>query len=608
MKKFLFVTVPISTTYFPEMAIPSMVSQLRSDNFDVCVKDYNIDFLREIYTESYLKNAIERAREQYNQLKQNEKIAHHCVDDNYEDSILALKYDNLDDFFRNHLELADKMPLYIEKAVKILKTETLFYNPKLLQFVHKMLHYANKIACLPYAPFDPYNFDAIYYEDICKIIFDKSQNIYMEYFESKIQEIKDINPNFIGISVSYGQQLIAGLTLAYLLKKNTNAHICLGGNYFSRLTDYIPNYKDFFNQFVDSISYGEGEISMVKLAKYIEGEIEITEVPQLIYMDKLSGEIRKNKMEEHVVLSKIQIPDYSDFNLEKYLLPEKLLPLQVQRGCYWNKCAFCSMTYDKTPSTKNIDDVIKELKYNKEKYNVSSYFIVDESITLKYLEDLTDAIIENDLGCKFMIQLRLEGNITYNLMKKLYKAGFRSIWWGIESANKRLLKKMNKGININKVSSFLKVADKVGIANFCFFINGFPSSTYEEEMDSLEFLKCNVDIIHNFKTSKYVLVKNSKVYDNPENYGIEIYNDEKPSRISVFYDYKQQQGMKEYERQRVEQEITFYYDQKVKYIFAPLYHFLYCNKYGLKYIKENIINTSPKTKIIRKIFSKLFNK
>ena len=608
MKKFLFVTVPIGTTYFPELAIPTFVSQLRNKGFHVSVKDYNIEFLREIYTASYLNNSILKAKEQYNELKNDEKICGYDTDDNYQRKIQTLKYEMLDEFFRNHSELAEKIPLSIEKTLKILKSEELFYNPKLLHFAHKMLHYANKVACLPYAPFDYYNLEGVYYEDICKIIFDKSQNIYMDYFENKIQEIKDINSDFIGISISYGQQLVAGLTLAYLLKKNTNAHICIGGNYFSRLTDYIPNYKEFFNQFVDSVSYGEGENSVLELAKYIEGSLQISEVSQLIYLDKTSGKVQKNKMGEPVVLSRINAPDYSDFDLDNYLLPEKLLPLQVQRGCYWNKCAFCSMAYEKTLGTKKIEDVIKELKYNKEKYDVKSYFIVDESITLRYLEDLADAIVENDLGCKFMISLRLEGNITNKLMKKLYKAGFRSIWWGIESANKRLLKKMNKGININKVPSFLKAADMAGIANFCFFINGFPSSTYEEEIDSLEFLKRNVDIIHNFKTSKYVLVKNSKVYDNPENYGVEIYNDEKPSRISVFYDYKQAQGMNEYERQSVEQEITVYYDQKVKYIFAPLYHFLYCNKYGLKYIKENIINMPPRTKIISKLFSKLFDK
>lgn len=601
-------TVPIGSTHFPDLAVPSLIAQLRKNNYDVDVLDFNIDFLREIYTASYLKNAIEGAREQYNHLKQNEKISHCFVDGNYEDRILALKYDNLDDFFRNHLELADKMPLSIEKAVKILKTETLFYNPKLLQFVHKTLHYANKIACLPYAPFDPYNFDAIYYEDICKIIFDKSQNIYMEYFESKMQEIKNINPAFVGISVSYGQQLVAALTLAYLLKKNTNAHICIGGNYFSRLTDYIPNYKDFFNQFVDSISYGEGEFSIVKLAKYIEGEIEITEVPQLIYMDKLSGEIAKNKKRERVVLSKIQIPDYSDFDLDKYLLPEKILPLQVQRGCYWNKCAFCSMTYDKTPSTKNIDDVIKELKYNKEKYNVSSYFIVDESITPEYLEKLSDKIISSDLNIKIMLSLRLEKKIDYNFLKKLYKAGIRSIWWGIESASRQVLKDMNKGINIDNASKILKVSDNVGISNFCLFIHGFPTATYEEDLLSVEFLKKNSKYIHNFKTSKYMLVTNSEVYENPQKYNIEIMEDEKNSRVSLFYDYKQKSGMSLKELERIEVDFYTYYDEKIKYVFAPLYHFLYCNKYGLKQVKSLLINQEEKTKCLTKILKKILKK
>ena len=154
-KKFIFATVPIGTPYFPEMSIPSLVSQLRFNGYDVDVMDLNIDFLREIYTKEYILDSIETVKKQYDEIQSSENKV-----------VQAYKYEILNDFFENHSELVEKVPNSIEKAVQIIDNENLFYNPKLLQFAHKMIHYANKIACLPYAPFDFFETFETYYDDL----------------------------------------------------------------------------------------------------------------------------------------------------------------------------------------------------------------------------------------------------------------------------------------------------------------------------------------------------------------------------------------------------------------------------------------------------------
>ena len=52
--------------------------------------------------------------------------------------------------------------------------------------------------------------------------------------------------------------------------------------------------------------------------------------------------IEKNDLGVINNLDKLPYPDYSQFDLDLYLTPKRILPLQTARGCSWRKCAFCS--------------------------------------------------------------------------------------------------------------------------------------------------------------------------------------------------------------------------------------------------------------------------
>ena len=69
-----------------------------------------------------------------------------------------------------------------------------------------------------------------------------------------------------------------------MLKKETNAHVNIGGNHFGRVTDSLEKYPEFFELFCDSLLVEEGEIPVIELAKYINGEQEIEKVPNLMYV------------------------------------------------------------------------------------------------------------------------------------------------------------------------------------------------------------------------------------------------------------------------------------------------------------------------------------
>ena len=137
-----------------------------------------------------------------------------------------------------------------------------------------------------------YPYKDLTYDAICKYIFSE-KNYYLNFIKKIVCSIKKQQYDYIGISIGLDSQLIAGLTLAATIKKETKAHINIGGNYITRISDNIMKYPDFFDKYTHSISYGEGEISIIELAKYIENKIPIKQVPNLIY--KKENKIIKNK-------------------------------------------------------------------------------------------------------------------------------------------------------------------------------------------------------------------------------------------------------------------------------------------------------------------------
>ena len=161
---------------------------------------------------------------------------------------------------------------------------------------------------------------------------------------------------------------------------------------------------------------------------------------------------------------------------------------------------------------------------------------------------------------------------------------------------------MNKGVDVKTAYSVLKDADKAGILNCCFFLSGVPTVTYQEELSSFNFLRKCCNYIHNFKMSVFVLMKYTQIYNNPTEYDIAIKPDSDDSRISVYYDYERKTGISIDELNEIKKKYSDYYFEKFKYFFSLNYYIAYANKFGLKYVKENLFNNKTKNSFVKKLF------
>lgn len=532
--------MPIS----PHFGIPSLMGQFTGLGHNVSAFDLNLEFYNQLLTQNNISKSLKIAKKMESELfveisKFYQRGKDFNTYTNYQKNRFA-KHVMIKNFLAKNKDDIDKIPVLVEGAVSIMRSKQHFYNPKLLLQSLNIIDMALEIASMPYYPavislssYNNQHFE-LNFESIKYYVFDNDTNIYIDFYKKIIPKILEKNPDYIGISINSSSQIVGGLTISSMLKKSTKAHINIGGNYFGRITEALNNKPEFFELFADSLTFEEGEKPMLELADYIAGKIPIEDVSNLMYLE--DGKVKSNHKAEPMKLNEMKPISLEGFELDKYFIPEIIIPFQTSRGCYWRKCSFCDHDFGMQYNIKNLDSLVAQIKEMKEKYGITKFEFIDEAIGPKYLNEMSERFIKDKLNVTFFCDARLESEFSKGLMKKAYDAGLRMVLWGLESGSKKIMDLINKGVDFDKRLNVLRNAREAGIFNFAFIFFGFPAETKEDAIKTIDLICDNSDIINVYGKSIFTMGKHTKLREAPEKYGVvgEIRQAEEFSPTYVF--------------------------------------------------------------------------
>lgn len=180
-------------------------------------------------------------------------------------------------------------------------------------------------------------------------------------------------------------------------------------------------------------------------------------------------------------LAETPIPDWNLLELDKY----ECMSIQFSRGCPFN-CDFCNVTalLGHRPRTKSADQLIAELD---SLYNLGwrrNVFIVDDNFigNKKILkEEVLPALIEwrkDKQGCGFITEASINLADDEELMNLMAKAGFYSVFVGIETPAPEGLSECHKSQNCNRdLVAAVHRMQAHGLQVMGGFIVGFDSDT-----------------------------------------------------------------------------------------------------------------------------------
>lgn len=345
-----------------------------------------------------------------------------------------------------------------------------------------------------------------------------------------LHEIFKRQPRYIGFS-HIGSFDPISQVIRKRIKETCKVPIILGGAVTPFLD--LKNLGQIFNQqYFDYLIVGEGEYSLPLLLEALDRGKEPIGIPNIFY--KKNGRIKGSRLRPIKALNNLPAPDYSQFDLDLYLAPKRILPLQTARGCSWRKCTFCThhRIYLETYRTFGVEKIIKTINHLQDKYNCHHFTFHDEELPPQRARQISNAIVRASLkDVHIYAYARAVDGFTKKVLRRMSEAGFAAIHWGIESGSQRILNLMNKGLRATSVGRILKESSKNKIANLCFIMFGFPGETRKEAQQTINFLKRHSVHINLITPTPFFLDKYSPLQENYQKWKT---NTPKHSANSVF--------------------------------------------------------------------------
>ncbi len=580
----------------PYLALPTLKAHLESRGHEVDQFDLNIECYDIFLSRKYLEHCT--------------KIIRKRIDDptraTEDQEVRPVYKDILSDtaFLQSILN-------EVEDAKNVLKDENRFFQFDTYSKAYTNLKIAMQLISYAHHPsrvdLDSFFMKGNPEENLSGILIateDTVRNPFLHIFEEHlIPKIPWNDYGIVGLSIIHIGQVIPGLTLARQLRKlYPDLHIVVGGSVFNRHADLLDDKQELFKKFFHSLIVSEGELPLDQLVQHLKENKSLHTVPNLIHLE--GEKVIRNPKSEALPYEELVCPTFDQLPLEKYLMPYPVLPYMSSRGCYWGKCTFCthSFIYDSHYRKENEVRVAEELDHLSKKYKTKYFTFSDEAISPNAFNRMSKEILKRGVEMRSLGMLKFESSEkeTPELFDDIYRAGFLMLFFGLESANDRILSVIDKGCDQETERAVLKHSSEAGIWNHLYLFFGFPTEEREEAEDTIKFTIENSEvesgIIHSVGQSIFSLEKDSAIYHNPSKFKIDRIIQDPERDLSIVFDYEISTGMPREEVLNVYENfdsiIEEHFPSRKIWNYLSREHFLlYLDHYG----KEEILNMAPTT-------------
>ena len=563
----------------PYLSLPTLTAFLRDAGHEVVQKDVNLEMYDWFFSGEFLRRVLRKVPQQLDRLK---KIAR---DRGLTDAEMDLQLALCDCTRSRIVELTEKA----EEAKRIVRAPE-FYDSDKLEWAINVFREVTATISLVYYParicMPPMETDLSYKlfisTEVLDAVEDTQVNVYRDVFEHILKPaILAEQPDVIGISIVLRQQLFSSMTFCALIKEQfPDIHVTIGGNTVTRFRDVLPDTPKLFDLFDSAIVY-EGETALLRLVEGIVNGTDLSHVPNLLYRDQDGIHVNSETYAEN--MGALPPPDFDGLPLEKYFVPEPILPYLATRGCYWGRCEFCDHGEGYTAGyrTKKDWQIIEELTFLKQKYQTRHFHFTDESYPPALFRKLTRKLVESKLDIAWTTHIRFEKSLLSDeIWQDAQDAGCKYLHMGYESGSERVLQLMDKATTTEIIQQSLELSSRHGVWNHVMGFFGFPGETYEDAKFSTQFLEDNREHVHSIGFGTFDLSRHTPVAKNPEKFGITFYkNPDWDLAMDYYFTVKDGLSIEDAERVFEEFEQNHYAGWDLK-IFVREYVFLYVSHFG----------------------------
>ena len=307
-----------------------------------------------------------------------------------------------------------------------------------------------------------------------------------------IEHIKDFNPDIIGLTAAT-PTINKCFVIAEAVKKIlSDSKIVIGGPHPTALPD-----ESIKKDFIDFVAVGEGEMTMLELAKELmkKGKKDFRKIKGLVFKDK--NRIIKNVPRERIKdLDALPFPAFELLPLEKYASASskygRFITILTSRGCP-GMCNYCNkLIFGNACNMRSAENIFKEIEYLMKKYRYGEFHIVDDLFTndRKRIEEFCKMVIKKRMKIKWKCGNGVRvGTVDLELLKLMKKAGCYSLSYGIESGSQKILNNIRKGQSLQQCINAVRWTKQAGIECIGFFMLGNLGEDEKTMQETIDFAK-----------------------------------------------------------------------------------------------------------------------
>lgn len=311
--------------------------------------------------------------------------------------------------------------------------------------------------------------------------------------ESVADWVMKEDPDILGISTILTSSLIAPEIAQKVKERNPNITIVFGNHHATNNAERIlSKYPS-----VDIIVRGEGEQTSLQLVDCLKSNGSLKDVSGITF--RHNNEIISNPEKPLTKdIDSLPFPDRDLLDTEYHntvvgivVAPKKFTTILSSRGCAF-RCCFCSCTSmaHNLWRPRAVDNIIEEM-HLLESQGYRQLMFVDDNFTLdqKRVIELCQRMQKEKINMEWICEGRVDQS-SDALFREMVKAGCRMIYFGIESANQKVLDYFGKGTTPDQSRNATKLARETGIDVIVgSFIIGSPGESREEVQNTLEFTR-----------------------------------------------------------------------------------------------------------------------
>lgn len=293
-------------------------------------------------------------------------------------------------------------------------------------------------------------------------------------------------PKVVGFNPSSPNIHVVHAIAKYLKRISNDIQVVVGGPHATLATAHALS-----SPHIDYAVAGEGEIPFgLLVVNLLRGDRTADGIPG-VYVRRSTGEITGSMQDSALPLDTLPLPAFDLLPLkERYFIKRRRAFLHTSRGCAF-RCSFCSVP-------KFWGGVVREIPINvvldhvaavQRDLAVEEVQIVDDNFSHhsgRRIKEFCDGLAQRQLQIRWKCQVRAD-QLDTELIALMLRSGCFEVDVGIESGNARVQDVIGKKLDLAKARDAVKNLRNANIVCKAFFILGFPSETWSEMQDSINF-------------------------------------------------------------------------------------------------------------------------